>query len=280
MYQANVQITIPPTCEPIALEEVRSFLQLGTETAFDEDLRRLIRSARSMCEQFTCLSPVMQTVVRTIDCLPKSNVIYLPWSPVMKFESFEYKDSSGAYVVWDPSNYQADTRAMPARITRAYAQSWPVIRGGEDLESYRLTYIAGFECPVTADASTDILTTKSAHPFTADQRVRVSNSGEDPPAPLTTFTDYFVRDVTPTSFKLAATQGGSAIDLSDVGTRQTFVYPAARGPIPETLRVGMMQLIAHWFVNRESVVTGTIATPIPMTAQRCWWPHRLVSFGY
>lgn len=34
--------------------------------------------------------------------------------------------------------------------------------------------------------------------------------------------------------------------------------------IPPALRVAIMQLAAHWYENREPVVTGTIATPLPM----------------
>lgn len=36
------------------------------------------------------------------------------------------------------------------------------------------------------------------------------------------------------------------------------------GEVPETVQHAMLMMIAHWFSNREAVVTGTIATTIPL----------------
>lgn len=48
----------------------------------------------------------------------------------------------------------------------------------------------------------------------------------------------------------------------------TFVagYGAASA-VPRIFKQAMLLLIGHWFENRETVVTGTIATNIPMAAQ-------------
>jgi uncharacterized phiE125 gp8 family phage protein len=44
-------------------------------------------------------------------------------------------------------------------------------------------------------------------------------------------------------------------------------YGAAATNVPPALRQAMLLLIAHWFENREAVVTGTIATTIPLSAR-------------
>lgn len=45
----------------------------------------------------------------------------------------------------------------------------------------------------------------------------------------------------------------------------------------KSIEVGAMLLVAHWYANRESVVTGTIATAMPMATESLWRPHRWVN---
>lgn len=45
----------------------------------------------------------------------------------------------------------------------------------------------------------------------------------------------------------------------------TFVAGYADGTVPETAKHAIKLLVGHWYANRESVVTGTIATEIPET---------------
>lgn len=68
----------------------------------------------------------------------------------------------------------------------------------------------------TADAGTDVVTA-TAHGYSTDQAVVVSSNGTLP-APLVGGTTYYVRDVTTNTFKLAASAGGAAIDLTSAGT--------------------------------------------------------------
>jgi hypothetical protein len=71
----------------------------------------------------------------------------------------------------------------------------------------------------TASAATDILTFAQASPPLANgDRVRAwPLSGEDLPAPLDAELEYFIRDLTATTCKLAATSGGAAINLTTNG---------------------------------------------------------------
>ena len=71
----------------------------------------------------------------------------------------------------------------------------------------------------TASASTDLVTFAQASPPLANgDRVRVFPlPDEDLPAPLDAELEYFLRDLTATTCKLAATSGGAAINLTTDG---------------------------------------------------------------
>lgn len=45
----------------------------------------------------------------------------------------------------------------------------------------------------------------------------------------------------------------------------------------KSIEVGAMLLVGHWYANRETVVTGTIATALPMATESLWRPHRWVN---
>lgn len=70
----------------------------------------------------------------------------------------------------------------------------------------------------TADAGTDVITTSSAHGLVEDERIWLRTT-TTLPAPLAEETWYWVvAPVTSTTFKLATTQGGTAINITDTGT--------------------------------------------------------------
>lgn len=78
-----------------------------------------------------------------------------------------------------------------------------------------------------ADAIADPVTDKITipqHGLPDGARVRLTNSGGAVPAGLAVATDYFTRDVTMDTFKLAATRGGAAINITDAGTGTNKVF--------------------------------------------------------
>lgn len=76
----------------------------------------------------------------------------------------------------------------------------------------------------TANASTDLMTTASAHGLVTGERIRVAVTGGSLPTPLVANTDYYVIVVSTTTFRLATTQANAlagspvAIDLTDAGS--------------------------------------------------------------
>jgi hypothetical protein len=69
---------------------------------------------------------------------------------------------------------------------------------------------------VTATAATDILTA-AGHGFRNGDKVRFTTS-DTLPAGLAVNTTYYVRDAATDTFKVAATDGGTAIDITNTGT--------------------------------------------------------------
>lgn len=76
--------------------------------------------------------------------------------------------------------------------------------------------VGAYGVTFTAAAGTDLLTA-SGHGRVNGDKVRVSSTGTLPGG-LSANTDYFVRDVSGSTFKLAETSGGAAIDITSAGT--------------------------------------------------------------
>jgi len=86
----------------------------------------------------------------------------------------------------------------------------------------------------TADDATDIITL-GGHGFASGDVVHFS-SNNTLPAGLSAKTIYYVRDVAADTFKVTATRGGAAVDITDTGTGthscyNTFLAPDSRGRV-------------------------------------------------
>lgn len=80
---------------------------------------------------------------------------------------------------------------------------------------------------LTVDDGTDVCTA-TGHNFTDTTPVVLTTTGTLP-AGLATSTVYYVRDTSGSTFKLAATSGGTAIDITDTGTGAHTVNAIYRG---------------------------------------------------
>lgn len=47
----------------------------------------------------------------------------------------------------------------------------------------------------------------------------------------------------------------------------------------KAIQQGILLLVGHWYVNREDVVIGTIATALPKATEYLWRPYRWVNVG-
>jgi len=70
---------------------------------------------------------------------------------------------------------------------------------------------------VTANPTTDVLTTSVAHGLVPNTRVTLASTGTLP-APLNDTSIYFVKNPSGTNLELSATAGGATIDITSAGT--------------------------------------------------------------
>lgn len=76
--------------------------------------------------------------------------------------------------------------------------------------------------PYTVNPTTNVFTNQRIS-FQNDQQVYFSTS-DTPPSPLNTSTNYFIINSTGLTFKVSATMGGAAIDITDAGVGQQYIY--------------------------------------------------------
>lgn len=253
---AVVAVTISgPACEPIHLDEAKRHLREELdESGQDLVIRGLIAQAREMVEGQTDRKLICSTIRERFSEF--ADVLTLTHAPVLYVSSIVYLDANGDEQTLDEGSYRVDSDSTPCKIEPAYGESWPAtisVRG-----AVTVTYVAGHAAMISSvDAASNTLTVVGRTLANGDV-VRMTNTGGALPSPLTTHTDYHVRDYAAGAFKLAATSGGSAIDLTDAGTGTSFV-----GEVPNSLREWMLLMVGHWYENREASVTGTTTTTTP-----------------
>ena len=49
--------------------------------------------------------------------------------------------------------------------------------------------------------------------------------------------------------------------------------------VPRNLKLGMLNLVSHWYENREPVVVGQSVSDIPLSAGYLIWPYRIKEFA-
>jgi hypothetical protein len=91
-----------------------------------------------------------------------------------------------------------------------------VKNAGGDVELVQFTTATVATTAFTANAATDVCTA-TAHNFSNGWALQLTSSGTLP-APLVAGTTYYVINATANTFKLAATSGGAAINLTTAGT--------------------------------------------------------------
>lgn len=77
----------------------------------------------------------------------------------------------------------------------------------------------------------------------------------------------------------------AALSTFDLWTNRKLIAEGEPLPDPvgnalsfrKSIQQGALLLIGHWYATRETVVTGTIATELPMATQALWSPHRWVN---
>lgn len=262
-----LKLAFGPSLEPISTTEAKSWLRV---TGSDDDamIASLVTQARQWAEMYTRRALLSQTWDLTLQSFP--SCIELPVSPLRSVTWVKYNDTNGDQQTLATTEYTVDDVSEHGRIVEAYSKTWPSTYG--HVNDVTVRFVAGYAATMTADSSTDILTAVG-HSYSNGDPVRVWNTGGALPTGLSANTDYYVRDVSGDTFKLAATSGGSAIDITGNGTGTSFV-----GEIPRSILQAMVLMIGELYERREATIVGAPVTEIPLGIQALLAPYRIWKF--
>jgi uncharacterized phiE125 gp8 family phage protein len=110
-----------------------------SNTTGDPQLSMLITMARQEAEQALRRSLVTQTLDMYLDGFP-CVAIMLP--PLQSVSAITYTDTAGVEQTLAADQYIVDTTSRPARITPAYAVSWPSTL--DQINAVKIRFIAGY----------------------------------------------------------------------------------------------------------------------------------------
>lgn len=205
-------VSVKPATLPVHRAAVRLHCRLGTDVTEDDALLDdYIREATEAVELHSGRALVMQTRKTYLDQFPLGQDIEIRGCQVVKVDSVTYTDNAGAVQTWASSAYQVNVADEPARLRYVWGGYYPVARLQE--KSICVTAKCGYAIPFTVVATTNTLTLRGYVPVDGES-FRVSNSGGELPGGLETGTDYYVRDSSGQTCKLALTAGGTAIDIT------------------------------------------------------------------
>jgi len=239
-------ITTQPVAEPVSLSEMKLHLRVD-HTTDDELIKSLIKAARQWCEMYERRAYMLRTYQLKLDWFYDD--LELDFPPLISVGSITYTDTSGTTQTLASTVYDVVTEPTPGGVRLAYGQSWPTPRDDEDVVT--INYTAGFSTTFTTAYATDILTVGNAI-FADGDIVVVESDAGDLPSGLSVGTNYYVRDVSGSTLKLAATSGGTAIDLADDGTGTHYIALASTGLVPAAVKAAIKLLVGHLYENREN----------------------------
>ena len=232
------KVTTEPTVEPVSLTEAKLHLRVDGS---DDDvlITGLIQAARQFCENHEAKSYCVKTYTLKMDALKD---VCLPYPPLIKVDSVTYLDDDGDTQTLSTDVYDVDAHSEPGRVYLAYNQNWPTTRA--ETNAVSVVYKAGHMTKFTA--SGDTMTVNEAV-FSDGDEVRLITDQGDLPDELAESTTYYVRDVSGSTLKLAATAGGAAITTTDAGTGTHLIGTE----IPFRVRATMKLIIGHLYEHRE-----------------------------
>lgn len=249
-YRLNMHT--PPTAEPIHLTEAKIRLNLAVDADdavencghHDPILSRIISGARMQAEAYQCRALVLQVFDLYLDSWPSVGEIEIPRPPLRLVEFVSYTNSDGEVITLSTDDYAVDTESTPGRIVLGNDKEWPSVELASK-NPIQIRFKAGYAIPFSAASATDLITAVN-HPFSDGDVVRFSVSGGSLPGGLAEQKDYFVRDVSGDTFKVAESAGGSAVDIASAGSGNTFV-----GVVPESTMIGMLLSISDRYEGRN-----------------------------
>ena len=229
-----------PAFEPVTLTEAKNFLRVdGTDD--DALITDMITVARSILEDKLGIVIVRGIFEKVLDCFPDNRIIELWHNPLQSVNHIKYIDTDGTTQTWSASNYNLDTHREPARIQLAKDTNYP---DTDDIaNAVKVRYYSGHVTPFTAATSDTI--TVVAHGL-EDDDIITTNSLGTLPSGLSSGVNYYVINKTANTFELSTESGGTAVDITDIGTGTHYF-----NDIDERFRQYILRLLGKMYDCRE-----------------------------
>jgi uncharacterized phiE125 gp8 family phage protein len=121
---ATNTLIIPPTIEPVTLEELKSYARIS-HGEDDTLLTSLLTAAREWCERYAGLAFIAQTWRCAVSETPSRRELALARAPLINVAQILVYDTNGNATAWDRDQVVVDTDKIPGRIVLKDSCAWP-----------------------------------------------------------------------------------------------------------------------------------------------------------
>jgi uncharacterized phiE125 gp8 family phage protein len=237
---AGIIVQSQPAAEPVSLAVAKNFCRVEIT---DDDLliSVLITAAREACEMFCSRSFAVKSYLQTMDSFPY------------------YTDTMISQAAYPPSYY-----SLPMYSTTLWNYS----------QMIKLYYPPAVEVQGIdyTDPNGDNLTLNQDEDFLLDNTSEPARIFPMPGAtwPPCLYVPNAVR------IRFTAGFGSTAVDPAPVDGEIT--QGAGSQPMPGRVQVAILQLVAHWYENREAAMAGGLKE-VPQHVQMLLWSMRVMDMA-
>lgn len=263
-----VKVITPPAVEPITFDEVKLQVKLDVDDERDLIEGIYIPAAREDCEDFHGRSYIERTLEYILDRWPSRNRIILPRPPVQEIASVYYLNPDGeevSFTGWLPS---LDGDPM---VVLKPGKSWPTAEL-YPAGAVRVRYKSGYPAKESEAEHT------GEEVGTGDDK-EIEFTLKNIPVKEDSVTIYLDGDDT-AEYTLNCETGQIVFDEppgEDVSITADYTQEVddPRGNIPWHVKAAILQTVASYVENRESVAgRGHIPQKVPGTAEDLLWKTR------
>ncbi|MFA6076344.1 MAG: phage head-tail connector protein [Negativicutes bacterium] len=273
-----LKLITPPTAQPLHVADVRQHLK---QDILDDDnlILLYLGAAVEFAQMQTQRQLVSARYQYVLDGFPgyslsgvplnssfsiPAQAIQIPRTPLMQVVSIQYTAMDGTTQTMPSTDYTVDQSCEPPRITPVFGKIWPIPL--PQIGSVRVTFDAGYIAPIASNSTANTITAQAWKALVVGDNIRLSNSGGALPTPLQPKTDYFIQSVVSAGvYTLAASSGGSVIDITDTGTGLNFIgqpgLNGSTGELPDGIKSWMLLRCDSLYSHRGETANtrGTIA---------------------
>jgi len=253
------RLITPPVAYPLHLNQVRQHLR---EDLTENDGLIEIYLAKAIEGAFSVTSRQMvaaryQAVFDSLPCM-----LELDAAPLIQVVGVQYLDVDSQWQSVPPTDYVVEASFTP-RITHKIGAAWPAPQG--QIGSVRVTFDAGYVALMSADYLVGTVRLHGWKDLVVGDVLRLSNSGGALPKPLKPQTDYFVQSVvSPGVYKLALSDGGAPIALTDNGAGYSYAGQTGindgGGEIPGGLLAWLLLEVETLYSFRGNLINTPAST--------------------